>query len=76
MRIPRWLVDKRHDICVKCDMLRACTGKFSILDEAPRCPKKLLIPADAEIANRAWPSNAPKASGCCDSARNYVKTRG
>ena len=70
-RTPRWLIEKRHSICLKCDMLKSCTGKFSVLDYAPNCPKGLLKNTDEEIAAKSWPAGAPRASGCCDSALNY-----
>ena len=75
MNTPRWLIEKRHAICVKCDMLRACTGKFSVLDAAPKCPKGLLLPTEVEVSERAWPNGVPRVSGCCDSAKNYTTNK-
>lgn len=72
MSIPRWLIDKRHSICTACDRKKECSGKFSILDEFPKCPKNILPSLESEVVEKAWPSAAPKVSGCCDSAKNYL----
>ena len=72
MSIPRWLIDKRHKTCAGCDRKKQCAGKFSILEEAPKCPKNILPSLEKEISEKAWPSGAPKVSGCCDSAKNYI----
>lgn len=71
MSIPRWLIDKRHKICTSCENLKQCTGKFSILDDAPICPKGILKSAEEEVSSKAWPSGVAPVSGCCDSALNY-----
>lgn len=70
--IPRWILDKRIKVCLSCDRHSSCPARFQILDDAPRCPLKLLPSRDEEVAARAWPSGVPEVSGCCDSATNYL----
>jgi hypothetical protein len=70
--IPRWLVDKRMQICAQCERATECKGKFEALNEAPNCPLKKLATRDDEVAARAWPDAAEVVSGCCDSAQNYL----
>lgn len=70
--IPRWLVDKRLKICAQCEQTTECSVRFRVLDEAPQCPLKRLATRDEEVAARAWPQGVESASGCCDSAQNYL----
>lgn len=70
--IPRWLANARHETCVKCGDKSTCTVQYDMLRPAPKCPLGKLPSLDDAIAERAWPSSAPKVSGCCDSAVNYL----
>lgn len=70
--IPRGLIDKRLEICAQCERTTECTARFQILEDAPDCPLKRLATRDEEVAARAWPAGAEQASGCCDSAMNYL----
>lgn len=70
--IPRWIVDKRAAICVKCERTATCKARFEIANPAPRCPLARLPTQHEEIQARAWPEGAQPVSGCCDSARNYL----
>lgn len=70
--IPRWLLDERHKTCATCNLMKTCEAKYEILNSNPPCPLKKLKGYNEALAERAWPSSAPRASGCCDSARNYV----
>jgi hypothetical protein len=69
--IPKWLVEKRTQVCLKCERLKECRARFEILHEAPSCPLKKLPSKADEIAAKAWPAGAEPISGCCDSALNY-----
>ena len=69
--IPNWVVNKRLGICKECSENETCNGKFSVLQDQPKCPLNKMPNVMEEIANRAWPKNAPRLSGCCDSALNY-----
>ena len=70
--IPRWLIDKRLSTCAQCEWAAQCVTRFRVLIAAPECPLKRLAPLTEEIQARAWPEAAPRASGCCDDARNYL----
>lgn len=70
--IPRWLVDKRLQICAQCERTTECRVRFEVLTEAPQCPLKRLATRDEEVAANAWPEGAQPVSGCCDSAQNYL----
>ena len=70
--IPSWLIDKRLNICAKCERTTECAVRFQILEGAPKCPIGLLASNGDEVALKAWPAGADKASGCCDSAENYL----
>jgi hypothetical protein len=70
--IPRWLVDKRLQICAQCEQATECTVRFRLLEDAPNCPLKRLANREEEVAARAWPAGAESVSGCCDSALNYL----
>jgi hypothetical protein len=70
--IPRWLLDKRIATCLDCDCQTTCTARFGILHDAPECPLGRLVTLAEEIQARAWPDGAERASGCCDSAQNYL----
>jgi hypothetical protein len=70
--IPRWLVDKRLQICAQCERTTECEVRFQLLQDAPECPLKLLANRDDEVTARAWPAGAESVSGCCDSALNYL----
>lgn len=70
--IPRWLVDKRLQICAQCERTTECAVRFQLLEDAPVCPLKRLATRDEEVAARAWPAGAESVSGCCDSALNYL----
>ena len=70
--IPRWILDKRIATCLDCDRQTTCTARFRILHDAPQCPLGRLATRDEEVAARAWPDGAEQASGCCDSAQNYL----
>ena len=72
-RIPRWMLDERHKICATCVETKQCTAKYEILDESPRCPLGKLKSYQVAVAEKAWPSGAAPVSGCCDSARNYLR---
>jgi hypothetical protein len=69
--IPNWIANKRLDTCSKCLLQNECGIKYKILEEAPACPKGSILSVMDEVANKAWPENAPRLSGCCDSALNY-----
>lgn len=70
--IPRWLVDKRLQICAQCEQATECVVRFQLLEDAPKCPLKRLATREQEVAAKAWPEGAERASGCCDSAENYL----
>lgn len=70
--IPRWLVDKRLQICAQCERTTECAVRFQLLQDAPECPLKQLATLNDEVAARAWPAGAESVSGCCDSAQNYL----
>ena len=70
--IPRWLVDKRLQICAQCERATVCLGRFEVAEEAPQCPLKQLATRDEEVAAKAWPQGVNSVSGCCDSAQNYL----
>jgi hypothetical protein len=71
MNAPSWLVQKRAQQCGACRQQRECTARFQIIAETVDCPRGVIQPAAEAIAARAWPDDAPRASGCCDSAINY-----
>lgn len=70
--IPGWLVDKRTAVCASCELHSQCEGRWTVLDDAPKCPRKLLLSYDEEVQARAWPQSVPRVSGCCDSVLNYL----
>lgn len=70
--IPRWILDKRIAICLDCDHQTTCAARFQILKDAPQCPLGRLPTREQEVAAKAWPEGAERASGCCDSAQNYL----
>ena len=73
--IPRWLVDKRLSVCAQCEQAATCVARFQILKEAPQCPLGRLATREQEVTAKAWPEGAERASGCCDSAENYLSRR-
>ncbi len=66
-----WIVDQRRAICTACPQRPTCAVVKRVQlwwEEIPACPlHKLPARLDA-IAARAWPADAPPASGCCDRA--------
>lgn len=74
MSIQRWLVDKRLSVCAQCQQATKCVVRFDVLADAPQCPLRKLATRDEEVAAKAWPQGAEQASGCCDSAQNYLPT--
>jgi len=69
MKIPPWLLRKRHDTCQRCEIVRTCQDKQTLLDAVPVCSLAKLHPLVDEIRWRqAWPEGADAVSGCCDSA--------
>lgn len=65
--IPRWLANKRHETCVRCELMRTCCDKSTLLDEVPFCSLSKLHPLSDELRwAQAWPDSVPRASGCCD----------
>lgn len=69
MKLPQWLIKKRHDTCQQCIKLMACPDAINMFDINPRCMLGALHSLEDELRwERAWPSQAPKVSGCCDSA--------
>ena len=71
MSIPKWVSDLRLDKCRSCSLSQNCLVRFEILEQNSKCPKGEWSTVFDEIEKRAWPSNAPRISGCCDSALNY-----
>ena len=64
--IPRWLTDKRDKICASCAQVGSCDVAIRILEDNPPCPQKKLPSLSDEVAEKAWPSNRDRISGCCD----------
>ena len=65
-----WIANERRKICKACTLRPTCTavkdGKLWF-EDAPACPeKKLHTRADYLRWERAWPSDVPPVSGCCD----------
>ena len=71
MNIPSWIIQKRSQQCGACHQQKQCTAKFKILSEIVECPRNIIRSVQEEIASKAWPEQAPRVSGCCDSALNY-----
>lgn len=69
--IPQWLVDKRKKTCSTCYQQVGCVAKLQILSDAPTCPLNLLPSKSQIVFEKAWPAQALRVSGCCDSALNY-----
>jgi hypothetical protein len=67
--IPGWLAKKRHETCLECAKQKGCADKITLLADVPSCSLNHLHPLGDELRwAKAWPDNAPRASGCCDSA--------
>ena len=65
------MLDKRHQTCASCEDAKDCKVKYQILEQNPKCPLGKIKSYQDMITERAWPSEAPRVSGCCDSAMNY-----
>lgn len=63
-----WIVQKRRKTCLSCEAMADCLAIPSIFKEQSDCPKSFHPPRHEEIADRAWPSDKPAISGCCDRA--------
>jgi hypothetical protein len=64
--IPYWIVQKRAQICASCEFKHNCTSTLVIMLEGTLCPKNKFDSAQEDIAEKAWPKNVPRISGCCD----------
>lgn len=71
MKIENWIVNQRRKVCMDCDLHKDCPSSRHLFAEASGCPKGLHPTRAEAVTERAWPSNAPRLSGCCDSALNY-----
>jgi len=71
--IPYWLIQKRAQTCGRCQQQRGCDAKATLSTETMACPLGLQKTAADEIAARAWPDDAPRASGCCDSMLHVAR---
>lgn len=71
MTIPRWLANKRHETCARCEIVKSCEDKITLLSQTPRCSlRRLHSLADEMRWAAAWPESAERASGCCDPVAN------
>jgi hypothetical protein len=64
--VPYWIVQKRAQICANCDIKQTCSSALVIMLENTVCPKNKFTTAQEDIAEKAWPKDAPRISGCCD----------
>lgn len=63
-----WIIQSRRKVCLACELVKTCRAMPSIFKEATDCPKGAHQPRYEAIAARAWPSDKPAISGCCDRA--------
>jgi hypothetical protein len=71
--IPNWIIQKRAQTCAKCPELKRCAVKTQLHLASMPCPLGLQKSAMDEIAAKAWPDGAPRASGCCDSMLHVAR---
>jgi len=72
--IPRWLLDKRSEVCKACDRKRRCQTAHTIMQDNTACPINAHPSLEDEMRwERAWPEHAQRISGCCDSALHPVE---
>lgn len=72
-KLPYWLIQRRAQQCGACRQQRDCVARFRLTDETVDCPRGVIKPAADAIAARAWPDDAPRASGCCDSMLHVAR---
>lgn len=64
--IPAWLVEERLQVCAKCELVARCDGKLFVKSNKVPCPLNRFKVGRIVVAERAFPSNANRVSGCCD----------
>jgi hypothetical protein len=66
MLVPNWLVQKRAQVCAECSFKQNCQSTMVLMLDSTTCPQNKFDSLQNEIAEKAWPKNAPRISGCCD----------